>query len=288
MLRKVEQIIPSFDINMGGIMLKQALPTNNVPQFDPFLLLHHGNFKYTSRKPAMQQGIGPHPHRGFSPVTFVINGEINHRDSRGNNQVAMKGEVQWMNAGLGIVHSERPSDAIAAVNGATEIIQLWINSPATNKSKEPSYQHSHEKDIPHFFSDDKLVRSKVITGEYNAVKGAMNGDSELLIIWSNAQKEGVQKLVIEEKFNLMIYVINGDICISGHGIVDPKSLILFENNAKEIKITANSTVEYLILGGVPIKEKMVQHGPFVMNTEAEIMEAMRDYQIGKMGVLIED
>ena len=287
-MRKVERIIPAFDINMGGILLKQALPTTNVPQFDPFLLVHHGSFNYTNRKPAKQQGIGPHPHRGFSPVTFVIKGEINHRDSRGNDQVAKKGEVQWMNAGRGIVHSERPSDAIAKRSGTTEIIQLWINSPAINKKKEPSYQYSKEEDIPIVSSADGLIRNKVITGTYNNVKGAMNGDSELLILWSTAEKNGVQTVSVDKKFNLMLYVIRGEIRISGHGKVDPKSLLIFENNDSEFDITVNSDAEYIILGGVPINEKMVQHGPFVMNSETEIMEAMRDYQMGKMGVLIED
>tara|TARA_R110002072_G_scaffold172042_1_gene325813 strand:+ start:9542 stop:10408 length:867 start_codon:yes stop_codon:yes gene_type:complete len=288
MKRKVERIIPAFDIDMGGILLKQALPTNNVSQIDPFLLLHHGDFKYTDRKPAIQQGIGPHPHRGFSPVTFVISGEIHHRDSRGNNQIAKKEEVQWMNAGSGVVHSERPSEAIASVSGKTEIIQLWINSPAINKAKPPYYNHVEEVNLPAFFSDDKLVRSKLITGDYNGISGAMKGDSDLLILWNNAKKDGVQQLVIEERFNLMIYVIGGDVRVTGHGLVDAKTLIVFENKGKEIEMTANSDAEYLVLGGVPIEEKVVQHGPFVMNTESEIMEAMRDYQMGKMGVLIEE
>ncbi|MBL1279847.1 MAG: pirin family protein [Fluviicola sp.] len=288
MLRKVERIIPAFDIDMGGIPLKQALPTNNVPNFDPFLLLHHGSFKYTDRKPAIQQGIGPHPHSGFSPVTFVIDGEIHHRDSRGNNQVAKKGEVQWMNSGSGIVHSERPSDAIAKAAGSTKIIQLWINSPAVTKKEAPYYNHVSEKNLPTFFSEDKLVRSKLITGEYNNISGAMKGDSDLLILWNNAKKEGKQNLTIDDKYHLMIYIISGEIRVAGHGVVDPESLVLFENSGAKVEITANSDAEYLVLAGVPIKENVVQHGPFVMNTETEIMEAMRDYQMGKMGVLIEE
>ena len=108
MNRNVRFLIPAYDIDMGGIPLKQALPTNKVEQVDPFLLLHHAEYTYTSDAPALHQGIGPHPHRGFSPVTFVVEGEVHHRDSWSNNQVARKGEVQWMHAGAGIIHSERP------------------------------------------------------------------------------------------------------------------------------------------------------------------------------------
>ncbi len=119
MYRKVKYLIPAYDIDMGGISIKQALPTNNVEQVDPFLLLHHGKFTYREDAPALHQGIGPHPHRGFSPVTFVLEGDVHHRDSRGNSQIAKKGDVQWMHTGAGIIHSERPSQALAERNGNT-------------------------------------------------------------------------------------------------------------------------------------------------------------------------
>ena len=128
MYRQVDHLIPAENVNMGGIIIKQALPTAKVPQVDPFLLLHHGRFGTRNDAPAKHQGIGPHPHRGFSPVTFVIEGEVHHRDSRGNNQIARKGEVQWMNAGAGIIHSERPSQDLVDSGGHQEIIQLWIIS----------------------------------------------------------------------------------------------------------------------------------------------------------------
>ena len=108
-LKKVSHLLPAQNMDMGGFPIKQALPTQKVQQFDPFLLLHHARTRYSSRKPARIQGVGPHPHRGFSPVTFVIEGAVHHRDSRGNSQVAKAGEVQWMHAGMGIIHSERPS-----------------------------------------------------------------------------------------------------------------------------------------------------------------------------------
>ena len=113
MNKSVKAVLPATEIDMGGFPVKQALPKQQFAQLDPFLLVHHGHGKYSNRRPAKQQGIGPHPHRGFSPVTFVIEGAVHHRDSRGNSQVAKQGEVQWMNAGAGIIHSERPSEEIA-------------------------------------------------------------------------------------------------------------------------------------------------------------------------------
>jgi len=273
---------------MGGLIIKQALPTNNVNQVDPFLLLHHANFKFTENAPALQQGVGPHPHRGFSPVTFVIDGEVHHRDSRGNNQIAKKGEVQWMNAGAGIVHSERPSQSLSNKNGNQEIIQLWINSPAAKKMSPPSYQYLGVSDIPMFYSSNKLVQNKLIAGNYNDQNGQIVSDSEMIILWSEAKEQGVETYTIDKRYNSMIYLIKGEISVSGFGMVEAKSLVVYENDGSEIEITAKTDAQYLLLSGIPLNEKLVQQGPFVMNSETEILEAMRDYQMGKMGILIEE
>jgi hypothetical protein len=292
--REVKYVIPAVDVNMGGIILKQALPTQRINQIDPFLLLHHASFDYRDDSPAIHQGIGPHPHRGFSPVTFIIEGDVHHRDSRGNNQIAKKGEVQWMHTGAGIVHSERPSQELADQNGTQEIIQLWINSPANKKMQPPNYQYIPENDIPIFWSEDKAIQNKVIAGNYeneegNSLKGKIKTESELLILWSKAEKEGSQMLSIPKEMNAMIYLVKGEMRIKGYGKANEKELIVFETDTVEnIEINIDTNVEFLVLCGVPINEKITQHGPFVMNTQTEIMEAMRDYQMGKMGVLIEE
>lgn len=288
MNKKVKQIIPVFDLDMGGIMVKQALPTNSVSQVDPFLLLHHGSFKFTDRSPAIHQGIGPHPHRGFTPVTFVIEGEVHHRDSRGNNQVAQKGEVQWMHAGAGIIHSERPSQELAERKGRQEVIQLWINSPADKKMIVPKYQYIAKENIPMFFSGDKKISNKLIAGEYNGLYGKIRTESDLLIIWSNANAGGSQSFEMPQGFNAMLYVVRGDLRITGFGKVEGQNLVVLEELGESIEVSAEMETEFLILTGAPINEKVVQQGPFVMNTETQIMEAMRDYQMGKMGVLIEE
>jgi hypothetical protein len=288
MNKKVSTLIPAFDIDMGGIPLKQALPTNNVQQVDPFLLLHHGTLKYRKNGKAIHQGVGAHPHRGFTPVTFIIDGEIHHRDSRGNNQIAKKGEVQWMHAGSGIVHSERPSQDLMDRNGSNEMIQLWVNSPANKKMQEPSYQYVPKQDIPFIDTENKNIRTKIIVGDYGSLKGKIVPESELLVLWSEAKGPGSQSFTISKGFNTMIYTIKGNLKVNGYGIVEKENLVVFEKEGEIIEISTDGKAEFLVLSGKPLDEKVVQHGPFVMNSETEILEAMRDYQMGKMGILIEE
>ncbi|MFK7809256.1 MAG: pirin family protein [Saprospiraceae bacterium] len=232
--------------------------------------------------------MGTHPHRGFSPVTFVVEGEVHHRDSRGNNQVAKKGEVQWMHAGAGIIHSERPSQELVEREGMQEIIQLWINSPAEKKMQLPKYQFIREEDFPIFHSADKSFRNKVVAGHYKDFSGAISPQSEVLAIWGTTEKKGKQIYSIPKYYNTMIYLIKGELDIAGYGRVEQKNLAVFENENTDIEISSSSKANFLLLAGVPINEKVVQQGPFVMNSETEIMEAMRDYQMGKMGILIEE
>lgn len=288
MYKQIKTLIPVFDIDMGGVKVKQALPTQKVPHFDPFLLLHHASFKFNAKRLAKHQGLGPHPHRGFTPVTFVIEGEVHHRDSRGNDQVAKKGEVQWMHAGAGIIHSERPSQDLVAQKGTQEIIQLWINSPSHRKMAIPKYQHVSEEKINHFYSSDRLIRTKVISGIYEDIVGNITSESELIVLWADAQKNGSQLYSITSSYATALYVINGRLKIKDYGMVSSQTLALFELNEEAIEIDALEDCSFLILAGLPMNEPIVQQGPYVMNTETEILEAMRDYSMGKMGILIED
>ena len=287
-MKTVKHLIPATDINMGGIIVKQALPTMKVRQVDPFLLLHHGTFKFRDDAPARHQGIGPHPHRGFTPVTFVIEGEVHHRDSRGHNQIAKTGEVQWMHAGAGIVHSERPSENLVQNNGTQEIIQLWINSPQANKMKPPHYQYNTESEITKWNSPDRKIINKLIAGVYADQKGKIKTESELLVIWSEAQEHATESYTVPDSYCAMLYLIKGKISIKGYGVVESQQLVVFDHESKDdITIETKEHSQYLLLAGAPLNEKLVQQGPFVMNSETEILEAMRDYQMGKMGVLIE-
>jgi len=184
MQMQVKYNLPAQLVDMGGMPVKQAIPTQKVAQFDPFLLLHHAEIQAYSDRPARTQGIGPHPHRGFSPVTFVIEGEVHHRDSFGNNKVAKAGEVQWLNAGAGIIHSERPSEQLAQADGHQEIIQLWINSPAVHKMDVPQYYHLPENEMPVFTSVDAKLVSSLVAGEYLGKKTKIKTNFPMTILWA--------------------------------------------------------------------------------------------------------
>ncbi len=290
---KVKYTLPAIEVDMGGMPIKQPLPTMNVEQVDPFLLLHHAAIKLPKHRKAIHAGVGPHPHRGFSPVTFVIDGEVHHRDSRGNSQVASEGDVQWMHAGAGIVHSERPSEK-AMEHGRQEIIQLWVNTPAANKMNQPDYQYLAKDKMNSFSSVNDLVTTRLIAGNYEGQKSEIRTQSELLILWANAEKdfdalEHVE-YQIPANYNCAVYLINGALRISEHGLLEEENLCVFESLSEEsvLKMDVTENTQFLILSGKPIDEKVVSQGPFVMNNETQIMEAMRDYQMGKMGILIEE
>lgn len=286
--KSVKYLLPSQRINMGGFPVMQAIPTQQVDQLDPFLLLHHAKVKPLFDRPGKIQGVGPHPHRGFSPVTFVIEGEVHHRDSRGNSQIAKAGEVQWMHAGMGIVHSERPSEELIERRGRQEIVQLWINSPASSKMLVPSYQFMGQEIMPGFFSNDGLIQHKLVAGDYDQQRGRIKSESPLLVIWSKARKDGQQLYRIPAGFNSMLYLIKGELKIHGYGPIEQEHLAIFELQKEIIEVTALTDAEFLLLAGQPLNEPIAKQGPFVMNSESELLHAMRDYQMGKMGILIED
>jgi redox-sensitive bicupin YhaK (pirin superfamily) len=287
-LKIVAFLLPSIEVDMGGFPVKQPMPTKNVDQVDPFLLLHHARTKYNNSRPAKFQGIGPHPHRGFSPVTFIIEGEVHHRDSRGNDKIAMAGEVQWMHAGSGIVHSERPSEKITSESEYQEIIQIWINSPADKKMIEPTYQYLPAERFPIIFSDDKKINNKIVAGSYNGLKGPAKTQSEVLILWGESMPNGSEIYSLPTNDNVMLYLIKGAMRIEGYGQVEKEHLVVFEPEGDQISVSFQKKSQFLILCGTPIDEEVTHYGPFVMNTQTEILEAMRDYQMGKMGILIED
>lgn len=289
MYKKVKHLIPAKRIDMGGFPVKQALPTMRVDQVDPFLLLHHAKAKFSKDRLAKHQGVGPHPHRGFSPVTLVLDGAVHHRDSRGNNQVANKGEVQWMNAGMGIVHSERPTQELVERGDRQEIIQLWVNSPSSAKMNIPLYQYLKSEDIKIISSDDGLIQTKVVAGNYLDQTSHIKSDSPLLILWATAKSNGSQYYKIPSGYNTMLYVAKGNIHLKGYGPVEAEQLAIFDLEDGDIELSVKSDgTEFIIMSGEPINEKVVSQGPFVMNSETEILRAMRDYQMGKMGILIED
>ncbi len=277
--RTVSHLLYAEVVSMGGMPIRQPFPTNNVQQIDPFLLLHH--HKTSAGEPF--EGVGAHPHRGFSPVSFIFEGSLRHQDSRGNDSIISAGGIQWMNAGMGIIHSERPVN----VDADLELIQLWINTPATHKMDQPVYIPVTAEEAGKFISDDNLVKASVFSGEVLGIKGKVNALSPVNAATFEIATGGTVSIPIPADHNALIYLLDGSIMLDGYGLVEGKNAVVFERNGEGITITGKENTRILFITGKPLEEKVVSYGPFVMNTQTQIMEAMRDYQMGKMGVLIE-
>ncbi|HCR54029.1 MAG TPA: pirin family protein [Cytophagales bacterium] len=287
-LRSVARLLYAHQVDMGGLPVRQPLPTQQVQQIDPFLLLHHANVKVPKHIEPRYAGVGPHPHRGFSPVTFIFEGGVHHRDSRGNNSVIYAGGAQWMNAGMGIIHSERPPDDIHEHGGKQEIIQLWINTPAKHKMDQPAYHPLSAEKTPGKTSEDGLVNVKIFAGDVLGVKGPIPSQAVVNAATMQFKKGGKISIPTSTDHNAMIYLLDGKVKVDGFGLVDELHIVHFKNDGDTIAFEAQEDTRILFLTGKPLNEEVVSHGPFVMNTQTQIMEAMRDYQMGKMGVLIEE
>lgn len=285
--RSIKSIVYASQFDMGGMPVRQAFPSAKAESLDPFLLLHHAEVKVPTHIPVLKAGVGPHPHRGFSPVTFIFKGGVHHRDSRGNNNVVYEGGTQWMNAGMGIVHSERPPADIHDIGGLQEIIQLWVNTPAAHKMDQPTYIPITAADTPSIESEDGLIKINIHSGELNEVKGPIPSFSPVNTYTANAKKGGHFFFDIPANHHAFIYLLHGKIQINEDEI-DSKFVTMLNNDGTGFELTALENSTIIIGTGEPLKESIASHGPFVMNTQSEIMEAFRDYELGKMGVLIED
>lgn len=286
-MRTIKSVTSAFKVNMGGIILDQALPYRGVDQIDPFLLIHHWATTYKGGQQQSKIGVGPHPHRGFAPVTFIFKGGVHHRDSLGESEVVSAGGTQWMNSGKGIVHSERPSKELAEAGGDFEIIQFWINAPAKNKMDEPNYQPLSKEDTPMLPSVDGKVDTYVVAGQLHKTKGKIDPYSDVLILRLDMREGGEVTLPIPENYNAFIYQLDGELVVNADKTTGAKSLVWFNNDGKSIKLKANKDSRLIMLSGKPIAEPVATYGPFVMNDNTEIMQAINDYQEGKMGVLNE-
>ena len=287
-MKSIKQIIKSEKVNMGGIILDQPLPNKFMDQIDPFLLIHHWDDELKGGKHQKETGVGPHPHRGFSPVTLIFKGGVQHRDSRGNNSIVTEGGTQWMYAGRGITHSERPVKELAESGGTLEFIQFWVNVPAKHKMDEPYYRAVSKEDTPIYISDDKKIEVAVVSGELNGVKGKVNTFTPLNTLRFNFLMNGETEFEIPSNHNTLFYLMKGKLKVNDEQEIDAKDLVYFNNDDSKIKFTAIENGYGILLSGTPIDEEVTSYGPFVMNTQTEIMEALRDAQMGKMGVLIED
>lgn len=283
----VEKTVAAVQMDMGGFPIHQALPAGGLDHIDPFLLLHHGKIDVKAGSAALHSGVGPHPHRGFSAVSILVGGEVHHRDSLGNSSVVGAGGVQWVQSGRGIVHSERPSEELAVKGGSMELIQLWINTPASQKMAPAAYFAVKANEIKKVsLAEDAEMH--LISGEYAGESGNIPPQSPLLLSRIRAGKGASFSLSLNNSFSTALYLISGSARLKGHGMLEAKHLYALREGIDAIELADIENLDLLLMSGKALDEPLATYGPFVMNNQTQIMEAMRDYQMGKMGVLIEE
>ncbi|AUC86555.1 pirin family protein [Polaribacter sp. ALD11] len=284
--KSIQYKVTSPLVNMGAIKLRQPLPTEGIENVDPFLLLHHYG-PYAISEFNNPFDLGPHPHRGFEPITLLFKGEQLHRDSLGNEMVVKAGGVQWTTAGRGIIHAEAPTKAFVKKGGDLEGIQLWLNLPAKNKMITPNYQHLEKEQIPFITSKDKKVQLNIIAGTQQNEFGLIKAQTEVNVFTANTLVGGKLAIDIPENHQSLIYLLDGEVLVNDLEVLKKgeNQMVTFNQDGNSIKFEAKKASTLLILSGEPIKEKVTQYGPYVMNTQTEILEAMRDYNQGKMGHL---
>ena len=251
-------------------------------QTSPFLLLDHaGPMQFDPA--AKPRGVGEHPHRGFETVTIVYAGEVEHRDSTGAGGKIGPGDVQWMTAASGILHEEFHSHEFTKTGGTLEMVQLWVNLPAKDKMAKPGYQTLLDADIPSVDLPDGAGRVRVIAGEFDGHKGPARTFTPI-DVWDvrlNANRKVEWK--VAEGRTLALIVLHGTVQVNGNQLAREGELVCFERDGSEISIEANNDATLLLLSGEPIDEPIAGYGPFVMNTEAEIRQAIADFNSGKFG-----
>lgn len=263
----------------------RPLPGPELDYLDPFLMLDH--FGPLTVAPGGNGGLNPHPHRGFETVTIMLEGAMEHHDSLGNRGLMTPGDVQWMTAASGILHAEYHEKEFARQGGTLHGIQLWVNLPARHKMDPPGYQDLPQANIPMIERDGATIH--LIAGEIDGVKGAARTHTPMLVARIAWQRAATVTIPIPENFNAAIYVIAGTIEFSNGQAATARQLCLLGNDGPTASIQglasghAAPDTMALLLAGETIGEPVASYGPFVMNTRAEIMQAVNDFQSGKMG-----
>lgn len=263
--------------DIADLQTYRAMPTRELEMIDPFLFLnHHGYQVYPKNNNGLP--FGPHPHRGFETVTYILEGDIAHTDSSGHSSVIKKGGVQWMTAGKGLVHSEMSSSEFKKNGGPLEVLQLWINLPSSRKMTKPAYKGLQAEEIPLLTVNDK-VKLQLIAGHINNHKGAFEPIRPVTTFLVEISSGGEWKYELPENENLFFYVIRGNVEVNRTKAA-MRNTVLFDSQGKQLHVTASTDSLILICHALPIGEPVFAYGPFVMTNRREIEEAIRDYQNG--------
>lgn len=277
------KIFHSIATGVGVAKVMQPLPNEGLRRISPFLLLHHVG---PTMVPAGQDGlgVGAHPHRGFEPVTFLFKGGLEHKDSMGNVGILNDGDVQWMTAGSGVLHSEHSHEAFKKTGGEFHFVQLWVNLPREHKLTAPRYQDMRSSTIPQFSLGKKGSYGRVIAGLYDGHEGPADTFTPINALHVVAKEGDDFAITLEKEFNSFVYILTGSVETNGQEMVRHQ-LGIPEEDQSNLAFHISEDSEFLVLSGQPIDEPLATYGPFVMNTHQELNDAIRDYQMGKMGSL---
>ncbi|WP_395646424.1 pirin family protein [Terricaulis sp.] len=278
--RSVRAVHESIRDDIGDLVTRRPLPGARAPQIDPFLFLnHHGPQIY----PPHNRGLpfGPHPHRGFETVTFILEGELGHYDSGGHASVIRAGGVQWMTAGSGLIHAELSPPEFKEQGGPMEILQLWVNLPSRLKMSAPAYTGLQRQDIPATGASEGAMLN-LIAGKFNGVSGPTNTLSGHFMATVEMKSGARATLPAPRGRNVFFYVARGDVCVAGVDVPHWR-LVEFNDDGDEIVVETRDMAFLLYGHGEPINEPVFAHGPFVMTTREEILQAIQDYHAGKFG-----
>jgi redox-sensitive bicupin YhaK (pirin superfamily) len=282
-VRETQRIVTAHRQREGaGFIVRRPVPTQGLDTVDPFLLLDEmGPVDYA---PGEAVGAPDHPHRGFETITYMLEGEFEHEDSAGHRGVLRPGDVQWMTAGAGIVHSEMPSRGIREKGGRVHGFQIWVNLPARLKMTRPRYQEVSSGQIPQGRSADGRARVRVIAGEALGARAVIDTHTPIVYQdWTIDAGADVTTALAREQ-QALVYVFQGSVLVGNEGREVRDGQMALLGPGDEVRFRgATGGGRLLLLGGVPIAEAVARYGPFVMNTQQELVEAVRDYQSGRMG-----
>jgi len=269
-----------------GFRVHNFFPGGYKIDMNPFFLMDYGSkIDFSARKEP--RGVGVHPHRGFETVTIAYYGAVAHHDSSGNSGIIYPGDVQWMTAGSGVLHKEYHEENYSLNGGPFQMVQLWVNLPAKNKMSKPGYQAIKQADMATFILPDHGGKIQIIAGNYQETKGNANTFTSIELYNARLNKGGKASFNLPGHYNTGFMVIEGKIKINHNQIAEVNSFVHFKNEGEKIEVEALEDSIVLILSGEPINEPIVQYGPFLMNTEAEIHQAIEDYNQGRFGYLEE-
>lgn len=279
--RTVKRLHPALRDDVADLVTRRPLPGPAIRQLDPFLFLnHHGPQTY----PPGNRGLpfGPHPHRGFETVTFVLGGELAHSDTGGHESVIGAGGVQWMTAGRGLVHAELSPEEFKRRGGSLEILQLWVNLPARLKRVPPRYVGLQREQIPALAHDGGRVTVHLIAGEWDGRRGPMEPLTDITMMTVELASGATVRFPVDAGRTVFLYLVRGRLRVGGQ-VAEAFQLVELEDDGTAVELAALEQSVVLFGHAMPLREPVVAHGPFVMNTRQEILEAIRDYEAGKFG-----